>query len=305
MKRYLLALTLLLSPLAGEAHAQTFARSAVCMADNSEAASMSAIASDPAAWMGKCVKVEGLYSNERVYADADAIYGLNPNAIGGFIDGTAPMPGAWRGVFTGRVADCAVTEEIQLNAQLRAPGISLNGRTLGCTTGEGPYLMFMTGSQLKPSGLKRRLPGAKGASLERVDGAWDHHDGVVALAQLFEQAMQSETPDMLAGQLNNRYVAERLHAGDGSALAALKTPAKWPFALFRDTRVTDVDHYAAEACWGLKKGADKRWPIDSRDADNQSSRPYACLRIEGRRETGDIWRVRVDASRDVSGLEEP
>jgi len=305
MKRYLLALTLLLSPLAGEAHAQNFARSAVCMADNSEAASVSAIASDPAAWMGKCVKVEGLYSNERVYADADAIYGLNPNAIGGFIDGTAPMPGAWRGTFTGRVADCAVTEEIQLNAQLRAPGISLNGRTLGCTTGEGPYLMFMTGSQLKPSGLKRRLPGAKGASLVRVDTAWEHYQSALGLAQHFETAMQSATPEMLSQHLGNAYVAERLHAGDGSALAALKTWAKRPFEIFRDTRVTEAGRFAGEACWAVKKGGEKRWPIDSRDADNQATRPYACLRVEGRREAGDIWRVRIDPSRDVSGLEEP
>lgn len=305
MKRYLIALTLLLSPLAGEAHAQNFARSAVCTGENSELASLSEISSDPSAWMGRCVKVEGLYSNERVYADVDAIYGINPHAIGGFIDGTAPMPGAWRGTFTGRVADCAVTEEIQLNAQLRAPGISLNGRTLGCTTGEGPYLMFMTGSQLKPSGLKRRLPGAKGASLVRVDTAWENYQSALGLAQQFETAMQSASPEMLSQLLGNAYVAERLHAGDGSALAALKTSTKRPFVVLMDTRGADADHYAAEACWGLKKGAEKRWPIDARDADNQASRPYACLRVEGRREVGDIWRVRVDASRDVGGLEEP
>lgn len=305
MKRYLFALAVLLSPLAGEAGAQNFARSAVCMADNSEAVSLLAIAADPAAWMGRCVKVEGLYSNERVYADADAIYGINDHAIGGFIDGTAPMPGAWRGVFTGRVADCAVTEEIQVNAQLRAPGISLNGRTLGCVAPRGPYLMFMTGSQLTPSGLKRRLPGAKGGNLVRATETWEHYADVLGLAQQFEQAMQSDTPEMLAGQLGNAYVAGRLHAGDGSALAALKTSAKRPFDVFMDTRETAADRYAAEACWALKKGAEKRWPVDSRDADNQGSRPYACLRVEGRRETGGVWRVRLDASRDVGGLEEP
>jgi hypothetical protein len=53
------------------------------------------------------------------------------------------------------------------------------------------------------------------------------------------------------------------------------------------------------------KDAAKRWPIDSRDADNQGSRPYACLRVEGRRDAANVWRVRVDASRDVGGLEEP
>lgn len=275
------------------------------MADNSEAASLAAIAADPAAWMGKCVKVEGLYSNERIYADGDAIYGLNTHVIGGFIDGTAPMAGAWRGTFTGRVADCAVTEEIQLNAQLRAPGISLNGRTLGCVAPEGPYLMFMTGSQLTPSGLKRRLSGAKGGNLTRATAAWDHYRSVAALATAFERAMQSDDADALTRQLGNAYVAQRLHEGDGSALTALKTPAKREFEIFIDARVTGADAYAAEACWGLTKDAARRWPIDSRDADNQGSRPYACLRVEGWRDAGKMWRVRLDASRDVSGLEEP
>lgn len=305
MTRYLIVLLILLAPLGGQARAQNFARSAVCTPENSAQAALSAIAGDPAAWMGKCVKVDGLYSNERVYADADAIYGLNNHAIGGFIDGTAPMPGAWRGVFTGRVADCAVTEEIQLNAQLRAPGISLNGRTLGCVTPEGPYLMFMTGSQLKPSGLKRRLPGAKGGHLVRADRTWAHYADALGMAQKFETAMQSATPEMLSQQLGNAYVAGRLHAGDGSALAALKTSAKRPFEIFRDTRVTGAGRFAGEACWAVKGGGEKRWPIDSRDADNQATRPYACLRVEGRREDGDIWSLRVDASRDVSGLEEP
>ena len=305
MTRYLFALAIMLLPLAGESHAQNFARSAVCTSENSEAASLSAIAAAPGAWMGKCVKVEGLYSNERVYADADAIYGLNAHAMGGFIDGMPPMPGAWRGVFTGRVADCAVMEEIQLNAQLRAPGISLNGRTLGCPRPEGPYLMFMTGAELKPSGLKRRLPGAKGASLVRATQAWDHFSGVAALAAEFEAAMKSETPDMLAQLLGNAYVAQRLRAGDGSALSALRTADQSEFAVFIDTRADGPDGYAGEACWAVKKGGEKRWPIDSRDADNQGSRPYACLRVEGRREAGDVWRVRLDASQDVGGLGEP
>jgi hypothetical protein len=165
--------------------------------------------------------------------------------------------------------------------------------------------MFMTGSQLKPSGLKRRLPGAKGGNLVRATEAWEHHASVAATAARFEAALQGADADALAMQLGNRYVAERLHAGDGSALAALKTPAKRALVIFIDTRVSGPDAYAAEACWALKTGAEKRWPIDSRDADNQGSRPYACLRVEGRRDVGAAWRVRVDASRDVGGLEEP
>ncbi len=81
---------------------------------------------------GQCVAVDGLYVNERVYADVDAIYGVNGISSVGSSMGMQPLPGAWRGSFVGRVTDCAVAEETLLNGQLRAPGINLHGRTLGC-----------------------------------------------------------------------------------------------------------------------------------------------------------------------------
>jgi hypothetical protein len=33
--------------------------------------------------MGKCVSVEAIYAGERLNVDADAIYGVNGNSIGG------------------------------------------------------------------------------------------------------------------------------------------------------------------------------------------------------------------------------
>jgi hypothetical protein len=63
------------------------------------------------------------------------------------------------------------------------------------------------------------------------------------------------------------------------------------------------DVAAGEVCWCLKSNCAKLWPIHGRDADNQENRPYACIRIDGRRE-GEAWRYRVDASQDIYGLDE-
>ena len=143
MGRIALALFLILVAASGGAGAQNVPRSAVCTAENSAKADIAAIAATPAMWMGRCVVVDGLYADERVYPDADAIYGVKDASVGGYIDGLGQLPGAWRGSFVGRVSDCAEAEETLLTAQLRAPGISLHGRVLGCTKPEGPFLMFM------------------------------------------------------------------------------------------------------------------------------------------------------------------
>jgi hypothetical protein len=130
-----------LAMLAGTAVSQPPAGAPrVCAPTNSEKATVAAIAADPAAWMGKCVSVEAIYAGERLNVDADAIYGVNGNSIGGYVDGKGDVGGAWTGTFTGRVADCAVAEEDLLTGLLRSPGISLHGRTLGCLEPKGPFL---------------------------------------------------------------------------------------------------------------------------------------------------------------------
>src|SRR5262245_42367006 len=92
------------------AHAQA---ARMCAPTNAEKATVAAIAADPAAWMGKCVTLPAIYSNEQLYADADAIYGVNKNVIGGFADGKGTIEGFWSGLFTGRVADCVAAEREQ------------------------------------------------------------------------------------------------------------------------------------------------------------------------------------------------
>jgi hypothetical protein len=277
----------------------------VCAPTNSEKATVAAIAADPASWMGRCVSVEAIYSGERLNVDADAIYGVNSNSIGGYVDGKGDVGGAWTGTFTGRVADCAVAEEDLLTGLLRSPGISLHGRTLGCLEPKGPFLVFMTHSGMKPAGLKRRLPGERGGDLAVVPADWPHRDAIRDRTVEIMAAMEAGSLPDLKRLLGNAYQAERIAAGDiavfsrRSAQPSVATRS-W-IAMFVDKDVTG-DRMAAESCWSAEEKT--RWPIDSRDADNQPSRPYACLRFEGWRE-GGTWRYRVDASEDVYGLDEP
>jgi hypothetical protein len=305
MKRIALAIGLAGLAIVGGAQAQNqVPRTAVCTADNSERTSVATVAANPSAWMGRCVAMEGLYSGERVHEDVDAIYGVTDHAVGGFVDGLGARTGALRGLFVGRVSDCATAEEILLTAQLRAPGISLHERVLGCPTGEGPFLMFMSHGELEPSGLKRRLPGARGGDLVKAGEDWAHYRDVVAMAQMFETAMQSSDAEMLSDVVRP-YEAERLLVGNGSALVKLKERSERGFAVFRDVDDTSAERFAGEACWCLTRDCADTWPIHSRDADNQPSRPYACLRVEGKVPAGGIVKLRIDPSHEVSGLEEP
>lgn len=303
MKHIVLALCLSILALAGRAEAQDIARAAVCLPENSQATTIAAIVADPRAWNAKCVSVDGLYANERVYADVDAIYGLNDHYVGGFIDGMNPLPGAWRGSFIGRVTDCAAAEATLLNAQLRAPGINVNGRTLGCLEPKGPMLMFMTGTGLKASGIKRRLPGGKGGDLVAAPADWQHRAALDEKAQAFAQAMASADAAALGKVLGNGYRAGMLLSDADTAFAALKTPAERAHVTLM-ARNAAPDRMAGETCWCTVRDCSKLWPIDSRDADNQPGRPYACLRTEGILLDGK-WRYHLDASHDVAGLDEP
>lgn len=307
MTRFAFALCLSLVAAFGAgasvANAQNVPRSAVCTPENSTATTIAKVAGDPAAWMGQCIKVDGLYANERVYADVDAIYSVTQNYLGGFIDGMQPLPGAWRGSFVGRVTDCAVAEATLLNGQLRGPGINQNGRTLGCLEPRGPMLMFMTGSGLEASGLKRRLPGARGGDLSKAPADWLHYAPMMDIAARFDAAMRDGTDAALAKLLGNGYRAAELRAGADTAFAGLKASRPQAMVLFRYPDKQDM-LAAGEACYCLKADCEKRWPIDGRDADNQPSRPYACLRIQGALVDGR-WTYRLDPSHDVAGLVEP
>jgi hypothetical protein len=287
---------------AGTAQAQAPARQ-VCDPNNSQKATVEAIASDPAAWLGKCVRVDAIYSNERLYADQDAIYGLNPKSIGGYVDGQGDLTGFWTGTFTGRVADCEKAEDDLLTGLLRSPGISLNYRTLGCLEPKGPFLVFMSQGELKPSKLTRRLPGAKGADLVAAPESWEHRAEVARIADEFVTALRAGDRAALKRFVRNDYAIEQMIAGENTAIDALKAPASRKLQIFTHG-ASAPDAFASEACYCLTADCSKTWPIARRDADNQKARPYACIRIDGVK-AGEGWRHTIDASRDFDGLPEP
>lgn len=287
---------------AGHASAQGAARR-VCDPDNSERTTITAIAADPGAWMGKCVSVEGIYSNERLYADGDAVYGLNGNSIGGYVDGQGDLTGFWNGRFTGRVSDCEKAEDDLLTGLLRSPGISLNYRTLGCLEPKGPFLVFMSQSNLSPSRLKRRLPGARGADLVVAPDNWEHAGEVARLAGEFVTALRGEDRQTLRQFIRSDYAIDQMIAGEGTAIDALKSSTQRKLQIFMHD-ASAPDAFESEACYCLTTDCSKRWPIARRDADNQKGRPYACLRIDGVRQ-GGAWKHAVDPSRDFDGLPEP
>jgi hypothetical protein len=121
----LIALAMIAAPFAEAQRSPS--TSMFCAPTSAEHLLLSAIAADPAKWLGHCVTVAGVYSNERVYADADAIYGKTSATIGGYVDGRGSMDGFWRGEFTGRIADCAKAAGDLEAGLLRSPGILIDG----------------------------------------------------------------------------------------------------------------------------------------------------------------------------------
>lgn len=272
----------------------------VCAPTASEQTTVEAIAADPAKWIGRCVSVSAIYNNERLYADEDAIYGLNGKSIGGYVDGQGDVLGFWRAKFTGRVSDCAKAEDDLMTGLLRSPGISLHYRTLGCVEPKGPFLVFMSQGELTPAKLKRRLAGANDLSVAPLD--WPHRERVEELAEQFVLALREGDRAALKRMVKNDYRVEQLIAGEGTAIDRLKAPGERTLQVFVHGP-SKVEGFSSEACYCLTKDCSKRWPIARRDADNQKERPYACLRIDGMR-AGEDWRYTVDPSRDFDGLPE-
>ena len=163
--------------------------------------------------------------------------------------------------------------------------------------------MFMsTTGEFGPSQLKRRLPGGKGGDLAAAEAGWPHLAEVTRQARAFAAAMRDKDVATLSALTGRGYQAEQLVSDEGAALFQLTKGAGEP-VIFTDRNAAS-DEAAGEACWCTRKTCAKRWPIDSRDADNQPGRPYACLRVEGALRDGQ-WRYRLDASHDVAGLQEP
>lgn len=307
MKRF--ALLALLALFSGTAAPQGAPGARVCSPANGQKATVAEVAADPKAWLGKCITVQGIYSAERVYADADAIYGVNSNSIGGYVDGRGSMDGFWKGEFAGRVTDCAAAQADLDTGLLRSPGISLDDRVLGCRKPEGPFLVFMSPRGLEPADVLRRLPGAKGGDLVPAPKDWSETAVLEERADKLLAAFKARDRALLATMLPGAYaVGELLASTDTPLLSIAPGAQRQVFVVGRVPGAGD-QRFAAVTCYCRTKDCSKTWPIALRDADNQPDRPYACIRNEGARASGVsgkmVWsHTAAGVSRTGEGLPE-
>lgn len=285
---------------AGPAHAQAARQ---CASTNAEKTTVAAIAADPAAWMGKCVTMQAIYSNEQLYADQDAIYGVNRNVIGGFADGKGAIEGFWSGQYTGRVADCRQSEREQALNLLRSPGISVNGRPMGCPEPAGPFLLFMSQRDLKPVTLTRRLAPAKGGDLKPAPADWAQLSTVQKAAGEVIEALRAGDRATLSRYGMRDFAIEQVLSSTDTAIADLRKRGDRPVQVF--VHSSSDTAFQSEACSCRTKECSAKWPVARRDADNQSSRPYACIAIDGRKDAAGAWVLKADASQSFDGLPEP
>ncbi|MBI1361955.1 MAG: hypothetical protein GC155_16895 [Alphaproteobacteria bacterium] len=294
-----LALVCLAAPTA---HAQRGNRAGVCAPTNAEHATLAEIAADRDGWLGRCVTVAGVYSNERVYADADAIYGKSDASIGGYVDGQGSLDGYWAGDFTGRIADCAKAAADIDAGLLRSPGILVDGgsRQAGCKEPKGQFLLFMSQGELEPAGLVRQF-APKTGSLAPAPADWSARDEVEALAIKFASAMLGKSRPVLKEVLGDDYAVEQVMTDADNGIAILSTRADTPPHVTLLEAGGDADAFNAAVCWRRRMTGAPMWPIAMADADNRLDRPYACLRLY-KDASGPVV---ADAARAFNGLIEP
>ena len=281
--------------------------SMVCAPTNSEPVQLTAIAADPRKWLGHCVTLSGVYADERVYANVDAIYGKTAASIGGYVDGRGSMDGFWRGEFTGRIADCAKAAADLEAGLLHSPGILIDGnRQAGCKSAEGQFLQFMSQGLLVPADIVRvtsPTTGRMAQAFAPVLGDWPHYPGLEKAVVAFLTAFRAGDRRALAARVGGDYAAERVLSED-SALTSLRSPTALRSVAFADHFADSAAAFDATTCFCRSGNCAKLWPIAQRDADNQSSRPYACLRVVGHKQA-EAWSYEIDALARFDGLPEP
>ncbi len=217
------------------------------------------------------------------------------------------MDGFWRGEFTGRIGDCAKAAADLEAGLLRSPGILIDGnRQAGCKTAAGQFLQFMSQGQLVPAGIARAtapMTGPMAQSFAPVLGDWRHFPEMQKVVGDFLGALRAGDRKALSALAGGDYAAERLLTDD-SALVALRKPGSLPSATFADHFAESATEFDATTCFCRSGNCAKLWPIAQRDADNQPSRPYACLRVIGRKDK-EAWSYQVDALATSAGLPEP
>lgn len=290
-------------------------------------------------WAGRCVRIEGLAFDGRLWSDRRAL--LEPSSMWGEethrsipIDGQRNSREPRRVEITGRIGSCA-TANASARAEAARSGeiVMILGR---CHTSLEPYIApaaIRVTSRAPvarlveaevPAGERALVPAP--ATLARRDRHAAAARAMAAAlangdATAFRRYAQPEVQaglDESAGRARPEWVDRRMRESDRDfrRLTSVRRafaragPLKNRQAILlvdRENLGADADDGAAfTACWCRTADCAGRWPVTAFDADNHPSRPYLCVATSDwllGPEQATVVQVEIPAER--AGLAEP
>jgi hypothetical protein len=330
------ALLLLSTPVIGIAAASTGAdtKPQKCSARNSERATVPQIAAEPEKYMGRCVTVDAVMQAAFLFDSVDGVYlqapdRLNPASSGhriGLDNISRHFSDRYRHVsIAGRVQDC---ETVRNCAAASGPEGAIIMVTGYCHYFNGPYVFVQDLRFRGGPSFERRMGSYDRkdyGDLEPAPENWPHRAKVEALTGEFLRALRSKDRERLAG-LHFRDVGLdwkdeeatllRFLLNSRSPFAGFRTGQKPPqqLILVERSRLYSkqeesedreaVSDYSAIVCFCREASCDGRWPIAKFDADNMSTRPYACTEVGPYLDDGR-WVPHFTTRIGKNGLAEP
>lgn len=332
----MLLLAALATVQADSATAQADA-SAACDAATARSMSFTEAAAEGAG--GECVSIEGVVVGRLLIEDGRARYRRearenDPSSTGAILGLYSPrsfdQPTRVRVI--GRLGNCAAMQrDAQAADRARAADGELTITMLSgyCHYFAGQVIRAASVDELGPARLVRLTADTAGPDLGNLSplAEGDVRARMEGAAAAFLAAVRSDDRAALATMHGGGPDGRRSQRDVASALAVILEDGASPFAALRGTEgriSTEIFGWReplwadagwrqqaarrgetdAIACFSASRDAAALWPIDSKDADNLSGRPYACTRIRIAGEGLDAP-ARFDTESAPTGLPEP
>ena len=268
------------------------AKTAECSASNSERATVAQIATNPGAYEGRCVAVDGTRSGTTLFDSVDGVYVMptdptNPASSGlriGLDNVSRQDRESYRHVaVVGRVQDCETMRNCLYASAAENEFLMITGY---CHHHNGPYLWVRDLRFRRGPPFQRRM-GSDARSdygnLMPAPADWLYRTKIEALANEFLRALQSGDRDELAN-IHFRNVGLEWEDDEADMLRFLLKDRRSPFSSIRtattppqqiilvDRSLQDEDpaeeEYTATVCFCRETDCTRRWPIATFDADN-------------------------------------
>lgn len=252
-----------------------------------------------------CIMIEAVLVGGVLVADDRARYRMerlrgDPSSTGAVLGyyGERHFDQPMRVRVTGRLGDCRTAQNL---AEQSAGPDAIVMMTGYCHYFAGRYVRAEHVDALGPVTFTRLLRADAGPDLGNLSpmAAGDTRRQMLAAAQQFAAAVRTGDRARIAVMHGGGPSGTRIGSEDAAAL--LLDDADSPFAPLRSAPPTAIEIFGwkpplwadeawhaarartgtAEgiACFSVHRDAERLWPIDSKDADNLPSRPYACTRI--------------------------